>query len=423
MASSLSERDFKTDGDGLLTFDLITGREWLDPIHTKDLDANELYYALTDGGAYAGFTHATAKEVEELISHSGVDMSVVGLVDGMKSEVPFTMTADGEYGPVSGPRSFYGYTTAGPTRTLRDMSALFQLLDQPIDHQLPPSYSTHDLYGRSIDGSNYVFNANYFDALPSTMVIIRVRTDLSTRPFLYRDAEEASTLYSTSGDDTLDGFSGYDIIDGKGGLDTAKYSVASTEVSFSENDAGQLMLSEYHTWDWWFWSTSLQRLAVKSEIFISIERIQFSDKNYALDLDGKAGVAAKAIITSFGAEKLNTLMSPALSLVDGGSTLTQLCDLIVQNSYIENLIGSSTNGSFVDHVYENVVGVAPSSAAHDKYAALLDNGTYTKSSLLALAANTTLTEALVTANSVDLIGVPGSADGEILALQYDLGLG
>mgnify|MGYP006413175407 CR=1 FL=1 len=40
-----------------------------------------------------------------------------------------------------------------------------------------------------------------------------------------------------------------------------------------------------------------------------------------------------------------------------------------------------------------------------------------------LTTSTILTEALVTANSVDLIGIPGSADGEILALQYDIGLG
>jgi hypothetical protein len=40
MASSLSERDFKTAYDDMLTFDSIMGREWLDPIHTKDLDIN-----------------------------------------------------------------------------------------------------------------------------------------------------------------------------------------------------------------------------------------------------------------------------------------------------------------------------------------------------------------------------------------------
>jgi hypothetical protein len=93
----------------------------------------------------------------------------------------------------------------------------------------------------------------------------------------------------------------------------------------------------------------------------------------------------------------------------------------VDLSLIENVIGSSTNGSFVDHVYENVVGIAPSSADHDTYTAFLDNGTYTKSSLLALAANTIHTENLVTENSVDLIGVTGSADGELLAIQYDIG--
>jgi len=156
---------------------------------------------------------------------------------------------------------------------------------------------------------------------------------------------------------------------------------------------------------------------------LSIERIGLTDKGYALDLDGNAGIAAKAIIATFGAESLGAYMSAALAIVDGGTTLESLCDLVVENSYIENLVGSTTNGSFVDHVYENVVGTAPSSADHDTYTALLDNGTYTKSSLLALAANTTLTENLVTANSVDLIGVPGSADGELLALQYDIGLG
>ena len=116
-------------------------------------------------------------------------------------------------------------------------------------------------------------------------------------------------------------------------------------------------------------------------------------------------------------------MSAALDLVDGGTTLAGLCDLVVANNLIENAIGSSTNGSFVDHVYENVVGTAPSSADHNTYTALLDNGTYTKSSLLGLAANTTLAADIMTASLVDLIGVAGSADGEILALQYDLGLG
>jgi len=114
-------------------------------------------------------------------------------------------------------------------------------------------------------------------------------------------------------------------------------------------------------------------------------------------------------------------MSAALSVVDGGTSLESVCALVVDLSLIENEIGSSTNGSFVDHVYENVVGTAPSSEDHDTYTALLDNGTYTRSSLLALPANTTLAADIMTANLVDLIGVAGSADGEFLAIQYDVG--
>ena len=221
-----------------------------------------------------------------------------------------------------------------------------------------------------------------------------------------------SGWYGTTSNDTIDGFLGYDFINGEGGFDTARYLVASTEVSFSENDAGQLVIQNMV-------DTS------ESDTLVSMERLQFSDKNYALDLDvdGNAGIAAKTFIATFGADSLGSYMSAALDLVDGGTTLEGLCYLVVANNLIENAIGSSTNGSFVDHVYENVVGFAPSSADHDTYTALLDNGTYTKSTLLALAANTTLAADIMTASLVDLIGVAGSADGEILALQYDLGLG
>ena len=236
------------------------------------------------------------------------------------------------------------------------------------------------------------------------------------------DVEEGSstTLYGTSGDDALDGFSGYDIIDGGDGLDTAKYSVSSDTISFSANDAGQLVIQS--TANAWLY-TGKNASAVESDTLVSMERIQFTDKAYALDIDGNGGVAAKAIIASFGADSLDAYMSAALSVVDSGTSLESLCDLVVDLKLIDQLAGSSSNSSFVGHLFKNVVGRSPNLLENALYTNQLDNGTYTKSSLLALAANTTLTEALVTANSVDLIGVAGSADGEILALQYDIGLG
>jgi len=216
------------------------------------------------------------------------------------------------------------------------------------------------------------------------------------------------TFYGSAGNDVLDGFSGYDIIDGQGGLDTAKYSVASTKVFARENEADQLVI--YGS-------------AGQSETVVDIERFQFTDKVYALDLDGNAGVAAKAIIVSFGADSLNAYMSAALSIVDSGTSLESLCDLVVDLELIDQLTGSSSNSSFVGHLFQNVVGRSPNLFENAIYTNRLDNGTYTKSSLLALAANTTLAEDILTANSVDLIGVPGSADGELLAIRYDIGLG
>jgi len=224
--------------------------------------------------------------------------------------------------------------------------------------------------------------------------------------------EKAQVFYEhmflgTIGNDILHGFTdGYYSIDGGSGIDVINYQIRSNLVLFSLNSDLELVI---------------QNSVGQSETLVNIERIQFNDKVYALDLDGNAVISAKAIIATFGSNALTSYMSPALSIIDGGMTLNEVCHLVVDYQLIENIIGSNSNGLFVDHVYKNVVGVAPSQADHDMFTVLLDNGTHTKSSLLALAAETTLTEDIMKANLVDLIGVPGSEDGEMLAIQYDLG--
>jgi hypothetical protein len=220
--------------------------------------------------------------------------------------------------------------------------------------------------------------------------------------------EPLLTRYGMPDNDKLVGFEGYDIINGMGGIDQVTYSKGKEDVSFSLNSDNQLVVN------------GLVSGQNTTETLISIERLQFSDKTYALDIDGNAGIAAKAIIATFGAESISKYMSPALSVIDGGKTLADVCALVIDLQLIEGVTGSSSNGSFVDHVYKNVVGVAPSTEEHDSFTALLDDGTYTQSALLELAANTTLTEALVNANSVDLIGVSGVSDGQLLSIQYEV---
>jgi hypothetical protein len=252
---------------------------------------------------------------------------------------------------------------------------------------------------------------------------------------IYISDKENSRLYGSEGNDTLDGFFGYDtIIEGGNGIDTVKYSVSSDATSFIVNHAGNLVIrdtgyvlgcaaNDSVPTEFYDCIPSIASGPHKSDTLFSVERIQFTNNTYALDLDGNAGIAAKVLITSFGVDSLNAYMSVALSVVDEEVSLESLCDLVVANNMIEIKIGSTTNNSFVEHVFENVVGRMPNIVEQAIYTDYLDNGTYTKSSLLALAANTTLTENLVAENSVDLIGVPGSSDGELLAIQYDIGLG
>jgi len=222
------------------------------------------------------------------------------------------------------------------------------------------------------------------------------------------DINEKLAPNGTAGNDKLTGFSGIESIDGGGGVDRVDYSLLKNNVSFSLNADDQIVI---------------QGSTDQSDTLTSVERIHFADTVYALDTGGNAGVAAKAIIVTFGAGSISTYMSAALSVVDSGTSLEALCDLVVELKLIDDLVGSSSNAGFVGQVFNNVVGRSPNLLESKLYTSYLDNGTYTKSSLLALAANTTLAENLVTANSIDLIGVAGSADGEILAFQYDIGLG
>jgi hypothetical protein len=283
---------------------------------------------------------------------------------------------------------------------------------------LPPGATLLLAIGDSaLRGVSGIYNHDYTTSIFVDTLYGSKQTGVSVT-----DVEEPNTLYGSKSNDTLDGFWDYDIIDGGDGLDTAKYSEASDAVSFSVDNEGLLVVQNTAGLSIGMRKGHGDKRA-EGETLVSIERIQFSDKNYALDLDGNAGVAAKAVITCFGQDSLDLYMTAALTLADGGSTLDEICELVASMGYIESIKGISTNSSFVDFIFENVVGRAPNFLESSMYTGYLDDGVYTKGSLLTLAAGTELVGKQLTESAVDLIGVAGSADGEILALQYDLGLG
>ncbi len=180
-------------------------------------------------------------------------------------------------------------------------------------------------------------------------------------------------LTSTAGDDTLDGGAGVDTAIYSG--NRADYTISATAVSGPDGN----------------------------DILSSIERLQFTDKNIAIDLnDGQAANNTVRIIgAAFDAPTIQEhpdYVGIGLDLFDSGKSVLEVTQLVV------DVLGLS-NHDFVDTVYQNVVGAAPSAAEHDLYLGMLEGSgaTSTQAQLLELAANTE-----VNAINIDLIGLQQS---------------
>jgi hypothetical protein len=143
-------------------------------------------------------------------------------------------------------------------------------------------------------------------------------------------------------------------------------------------------------------------------ILNSIERVQFNDGS-ALALDFQPGqngyLTAMMIGTAFGFRLVPTYFVPGVSLFDAGKKNLQIVELIVENNIIEKQIRSNSNKDWVDFVYENVMGVAPDAVSEDLFVSYLNNGTYTKTTLLALAFDAAVGGIGSVADQINLVGL------------------
>jgi hypothetical protein len=217
--------------------------------------------------------------------------------------------------------------------------------------------------------------------------------------------------------DSLVGFSSYSVLNGGAGTDSVIYSLASDEVLFSLNLAGQLVVEKV------FGVSSLLNdleSNVTVNTLVAIERLVFSDTGYALDISGDAGEVARVIISAFGSGLLNQFLSEGLQLVNDGLSVDALSRYVIENQLMALINGVETQLDFVDFVFKNVVGRPPESAELTLYNGYLKSGFYTQSSLLAFAASTDLVSTQIIDQAINLVGIPGESDGEFWALSYDL---
>jgi hypothetical protein len=74
----LTERDWKTAGDKMLTYDSTTQFEWLDVTQSMNRTFANAASQFGSGGAFQGFRHATWAEVLAFMADSGISSSVNG---------------------------------------------------------------------------------------------------------------------------------------------------------------------------------------------------------------------------------------------------------------------------------------------------------------------------------------------------------
>lgn len=181
------------------------------------------------------------------------------------------------------------------------------------------------------------------------------------------------------GNDMLRGNGGNDQIEGGDGLDVAVYASQRASYSITVGSAATRVADNVGS--------------EGQDVLTGIERLQFSDKSVAFDLDGHAGMVAKILGAVFGASFVadRGYVGIGLDYADGGIGYQALMQLALD----ARLGTGASHTQVVNLLHGNVVGGAPDSASLSTYVGLLESGTETHASLGVFAAESSFNAARI----------------------------
>lgn len=184
---------------------------------------------------------------------------------------------------------------------------------------------------------------------------------------------------------------------GDEGIDTLQINAAENQVILNIQDSASLI-------------TTSEGIA---EI-ISIERIEFSDKTVAIDIDGHGGLAAKVIAGVYGANEVatnSTLMGKAIDKLDNkGYVYATLVEWAMSS---QGLNGTTVENyqNIVNVLWKNVFGVLPTTDENALFTYFLATGELNYVSIGYLAS-----EGVANTGQLDLVGL---ADTGIEYIPYE----
>jgi hypothetical protein len=155
------------------------------------------------------------------------------------------------------------------------------------------------------------------------------------------------------------------------------------------------------------------------------QRINYTDKSTAFDLNGHAGDVYALLKAGFGSTivtnnaplntlTFNTFEGLGIKMEDAGQTSTQIAQAIASSSVFSSLAGGSDYASFVNFVYTNVIGTAPTPAQSLPFITQLTTGATTEAALLASAAHLTTFQ-----QTIGLVGIAPATTGVLSTSGID----
>lgn len=178
------------------------------------------------------------------------------------------------------------------------------------------------------------------------VTLARYNTDGSLDTTFNGSAPPANqTFKGTNANEKFTSGAGNDTIDGGQGTDTAQYNTSRSNFTVEKNSNGYTVTDKTG--------------AAGTDTLTNIERLQFSDKKLALDLDpsqhtGQAlefiGLMAPILI------KTPSVVGTILSLFDQGKSLHDVCQLALDVGLVNSTAGSTSNASLAAMAFRNVIG-------------------------------------------------------------------
>lgn len=145
-----------------------------------------------------------------------------------------------------------------------------------------------------------------------------------------------------------------------------------------------------------------------------VNRVNYTDKSTAFDITGVAGDVYALLKASLGGSVSKTYEGIGIKLEDAGQTSLQVAQAIVGSSVFTTAAGGSDYTSFVNQVYTNVVGVAPTTAQAVPFITQLATGQATEAQLLTMAAHLTTFQ-----QTIGLVGVAPATTGVLSTSGID----